>query len=922
MALSFPRVPVVEWYLDGWQDISTDVRQKPALQITQARRDWSSKTPPCSCRFTLDDGPDHGDGDYNPENPTGQWFDQLDRNMPIRVSLPIASDTFARTVSNGWGTADTGEAWTNAGGSGGSVVNGDWNVAGGVGTHSIPVANGYRYSVLAGSYLNVTVTATTTVALGDITGGSIEPGNVIVRSQGGAVYYMARVTITSAETVTISIHHSSAGELVAPVTVAGLVTIASPKTIRVKLQAEDETIRAKVYAPGAEPVGWHVEVHDTLITAAGTVGIRNGVAAGNSNTKPIVFSVDDFTVEAPRFFGEVAKMVPLTSVDHQDRRTTVECAGARRRLEKGSKALHTALRRYLTGGTTPFGLAEFWPLDEPQETDVHGGNVLGGLPAEFRRSTTGAVKWGIDTGLLQLPRAVELSYGGFLYLQTDPAKYSGANGWGFVWMQRLGSDSIASTVISMHDGTQLFLKIETGVMTLTWQPSATVLLSGVPVPELGDDNAWHVVGLGCHQSGSNIAFHLSIDDVSYADSRAGTCGLPTWMRLDAWNAGLNYVFQVGQVVAITNAILTGSPWHISTLNRAYRGWPGETAGSRFANLCAEEGVSYALAGDPDDTPALGPQRPLPFMTLIQECVDVIQGSAYDLRGTPGLAVRTPRSVVEAPVAVTLDYSAGTIAPEFGPVRDDQQTANDITAKRPSGGEFRVEQATGPNNTSDPGTALGAVGRVDADVTVNVQTDTQLPEQAGWRVHMGTMPGPRYPTVTIDLAADALRDDAALTQAVLDVGVDDKLTITDAQARHIYDDVRLIVRGWTETIGTAYEHRIVFNTTPAEAYDGAVAESTETARAGSGSSTTNASFVAGTGTSLSVAVANPTALWTRDASRFPFNIRVSGAVLEVTAITGTSSPQTFTITQTPVNGVAKTIPAGSVVDVETPVYLVP
>jgi len=31
---------------------------------------------------------------------------------------------------------------------------------------------------------------------------------------------------------------------------------------------------------------------------------------------------------------------------------------------------------------------------------------------------------------------------------------------------------------------------------------------------------------------------------------------------------------------------------------------------------------------------------------------------------------------------------------------------------------------------------------------------------------------------------------------------------------------------------------------------------------------------------------------------------------VTAVSGASSPQTFTITQTPVNGVTKTIPSGS------------
>jgi hypothetical protein len=49
-----------------------------------------------------------------------------------------------------------------------------------------------------------------------------------------------------------------------------------------------------------------------------------------------------------------------------------------------------------------------------------------------------------------------------------------------------------------------------------------------------------------------------------------------------------------------------------------------------------------------------------------------------------------------------------------------------------------------------------------------------------------------------------------------------------------------------------------------------------------------------------------------AGEFPFDIEVEGVRLRVTAISGASSPQTFTVTQAPVNGVTKTIPAGTAV----------
>jgi hypothetical protein len=52
--------------------------------------------------------------------------------------------------------------------------------------------------------------------------------------------------------------------------------------------------------------------------------------------------------------------------------------------------------------------------------------------------------------------------------------------------------------------------------------------------------------------------------------------------------------------------------------------------------------------------------------------------------------------------------------------------------------------------------------------------------------------------------------------------------------------------------------------------------------------------------------------------FPFDINVSGSRLTVTNITGSTSPQTFTVAQAPVNGVIKTAPVGAKVELWRPV----
>jgi hypothetical protein len=76
-------------------------------------------------------------------------------------------------------------------------------------------------------------------------------------------------------------------------------------------------------------------------------------------------------------------------------------------------------------------------------------------------------------------------------------------------------------------------------------------------------------------------------------------------------------------------------------------------------------------------------------------------------------------------------------------------------------------------------------------------------------------------------------------------------------------------------------------------------------------------------SVVTARAAPTAagnqLWTTTAGDFPFDIIVGGERMTVTNITGSSSPQTFTVTRS-VNGVVKSQIAATDVRLFTPCYV--
>jgi hypothetical protein len=923
--LTFPRRPKVEFYLGQWRDVSADIRQNPAITITHGRKDWATKTSPSLCKFTLDDGTEHGDGDYDPYNPLGQWYGTLGRNTPCRMSLAMADDTFTRTVVDGWGTSDTGDTWLTGFGAGGTVAGSDWQVASGVGTQSQPVAGGYRYSILDIVARDVEITATTTVAITNITGGSLEPCNLMVRRNAG-VYYMARVNITSAEDLSITIHHSVDGQLAAPVTVSGLVDAVSSKVIRVKLQAEGPMIRAKVYAPGAEPLGWHIELHDTRITTAGQVGTRNGVASGNTNTKPILFSTDNVEVRLPRFYGETAKMVPLTSVDHKNQRTQVECASIRRRLSKGEKTLDTALYRYIMSGTAPFTTTEFWPLDYESQANRPGRNVIGATDARFVRSTGGALKWGTDTGLPQVKRAVSLvppgaGSNGQMFADIDPTPFVVANGYAAVWLQRLGSDAEGAVILDLTNG-EMALFFEPGIARLEWWPDVGVdsVIMNVGMPEVGDDTAWHVIALGGFQSGGTATFDLTIDVSTYQSNVATTIGVPDGIQWAAFPEATDG-YQVTQAIVINESMYStfNGVFNINRIRDAMLGHPLEHARERFTRLCTEEGVPPAIISDgaTGSTPAMGAQRPLTLLSLTQECIDVDQGVAFDPRGAAGLGMRTHRATTARDPVLTLQYT-GQVAPEFGPTADDQGTLNDVTAKRPHGGEHRIEQATGPVNTADPGTDPDAAGRYDTTVTTNSGSDLNLPDQAGWRVHLGTVDRPRIPTVTVDLAAAAVAGDETLVAAVLDANVDDHIVVTGAAARRLHDDVRLIVRGYTETVDTAYQHTIVFNSTPYEPYDVAVYNDTDARRGTAG--TILAAGITSSATSFTVTVSKGE-LWTTAAGQFPLDIMIGGERIRISAITGASSTQTFTVAGggRAINGVIKAHSAGAPIELFTNVY---
>jgi hypothetical protein len=342
-------------------------------------------------------------------------------------------------------------------------------------------------------------------------------------------------------------------------------------------------------------------------------------------------------------------------------------------------------------------------------------------------------------------------------------------------------------------------------------------------------------------------------------------------------------------------------------------WIGEHAGVRFARLCAEEGIASRIYGAPGDTVLMGAQTPMAVAPLLQECEDADKGLIFEPRQAYALGYRTRPSMFNQAAAVTLSYSAAQLDEPLEPTDDDRLIANDVTTSRSSGGSSaRQSLATGALSTQAP--PLG-VGPYPQTPTVNVASDAQLADAAGWLVWLGTVDDLRYPALSANLASSKI---VGVYNQLQDADIGDRVAVTGTPAWLPPDGISQIIQGQTETCGDVFTEQ--WNCAPEAPYRVGVLDDPVLGRGDSDGSTLHTGISA-TATSMQVDTTDPTTpLWTIDPTQFPLDVVMGGERITVGLITGASSPQTFSSLTRSVNGVAKAQSAGADVRLWQPAIL--
>jgi hypothetical protein len=658
-------------------------------------------------------------------------------------------------------------------------------------------------------------------------------------------------------------------------------------------------------------------------TLSGTVVANldnTGLAAGASGTTDSAGRVWSFTGATitdrrPRFCGRVDKVgADWTQVDEANplmptiAHVKVSASGVLERLAQGD-AIGSALARHVSAPSRRDNLISAWLFEDGSDATQAANVVSGAAPMNVRGDFT----FGGDTSYNAVTQQMTVASGENA-LMTAPIpeipQVAGVN-WQVAKFFRIDEPETSPTatglmaVSSNGEVAKWLLTINDTQISIAGQniDGGTVVLDTIPSDSRFFDTEAMIV-LEVTDDGANVDWAVTLIPIplglqfATSGTYAGNTGIATHYKNSA--TGPPSGMSQGPVIVTTNQ-------PIGWLAPADTAFVGEPAAQRVHRLCQEYNIlavvdgPYGGAGPTSWKPIvaaggtpMGPQRPAKLLDLFDECATADHGILGEQRGSLGLFYRSGQSMLGQPTRLSLQRAKPKrqVIDPFEEVDDDLRTVNDVTASRVDGSSYRIE---------DPQIAAGVVERYQQPVEVNVDSDLRLPSQAGWRYHLGTWPEPRFPQVWTDVAKDA-----DLVEDVLGFGVGDRLEVSDPPPG--CPPVDQLADGIVEEL-ERFQWRMGINGHPARPWDTAIVDDDDFGRVDTAGSETSGSFTSGTSTSMSVATTLGT-IWTTEINDFPFDIEVAEVRLTVTNITGSSSPQTFTITQTPVNGVAKVIPTGT------------
>jgi hypothetical protein len=894
--MTFPQAPLdvavaLQLTADSpWTDITSFAYQREgtsaAIAITRGKPDESAQCNPSSCAMQWN----NRDARFTPGNPAGPYYGQLGRNTPVRVSVPDET-TYLRIE-------DDDNSYASMPGSGVLPSGGvsldiradmyltDWQPA--------AIAGWWASAERAWCLL---LNSTGTVTFAWTSDGTLATEQTIESTVplplGAGVLRVAftysPVSVTFYTAPTGQIDGSSWTQLGAVVTYGGSTTIfASTAALYVGCVPQVET--------DFDTDGINGQVYDFEVRS-GVGGTKKCQAAFTSQTAGATSWTDtesntwtvsgtaELSDRSYRYHGECSALPVAWDQTGTDIWVPVAASGILRRLQQANAPILSAMRR--ASALLP-NLAAYWPCEDLAGAVQLASGISGDAPMYF----TGTPSLAADSTFACSNPLPEMGSSTW-YGDVDWTGTWTDNVLRFIMYEQAGDITNDATIASFYTtGTiaRLDLYYQTGgLLGLAGHNAAGTSLFNTSGVSFGLDGELARVSMNLRADGPNVEYEIETyfignpDAGVYTGTVAGTVGAVTKVVFNrTGNTIGDAVFGHATVQSVWESLfdLEDHPAITGGLTGPLAAWAGEAAGDRFARLCSENSIAARIYGYPDATVAMGAQPIDTLSNCLQACEDADHGMMYEPRQCLGLGYRTLASMCAQLPRLTLAYTAAELGDGQNPVGvtyDDQYTVNDWLITNNNGSSFELMLDDGSAMSVSPPPA--GAGDYQSSKTLYLYSDGQLPDAAGWMLHVSTCGEPRYPVLPVNLARPEL---AALIYAIQDLELGDYGAVSGPPGWLPPGDVKQIIAGTTEELG-GYWWRLRWAGVPESPYEVMVAGDAVYGKADTSGSVL-AVAASSSATSLTVATTGLTMPWTTAPGDFPFDIGISGEQVTVTDIT--------------------------------------
>lgn len=924
----------------NWTDISARPRNADTIRITRGRVNEQTSATAQTCQMNLE----NIDGALSNRNPLSPYFGKLPRNTQVRVSAGADSNNYLKAVYsdqtallNNISTADkasldiTGDIDIRC-----DIWPYSWHTGiTGLGAQGMIIASkghatgsnlSWVFYLLGDGTLRFRW-----YPAGTTTGQLTAASSVPVPPTSGRL--TVRVTLkanngASGNTATFYTSDSVTGtftQLGSTIVQSGITSISAGAADLVFAGGGDSSqaffsdipafggkfYRGQVYNGIAgtlvADMNATAQSYDTLFWSDGLATPNTWAITGN----PRIVS------DRLRFWGELSSLPQTWDITNTDTTVPVTASGMIRRLTQGANPLLSPM----TTNFDRYSPAGYWSLEDGSDATSASSRVPGGKAGVLRLVSLGLSA----TGLPGSSSAAQF---------TDPAstmtftanRMSSTGTVSFVFYCNLSSLPSTEKIMA-----RLYTSGTAKTITVSLTPTAWVTRflaadgteltnSNVAIGSIDPSKNWVGYNLLLQNSGSNMNYSIRWDNIGVFGGGVGpvsissaSAGIPTGAFFSATDTAYTSAKYAHLFMSTGNFDLSSDAFR-----KASNGWLGETAAARLARLAAENNVPIEIWGIQNDSELMGYQLIDTFMNNVYDCTDTDGGMFGESRSALSLFYRT-RTSLEGRSDLTLSYAASHLSAVPQPTEDDQAFTNDVTVSRPNGGSARSQNTDGATSVSQP---PAGVGPYTTAVSRNVSDESRLPSIAGMMMLTGSWDEARYPNLTVGLHRTEIQSNATLTAQVMSLEIGDSSTLTGLPAGQPPDPVLELIQGYTEVLDH-HTWTITSNCTPAGPYvNAALPGSTFSVVRLDATTHSLGAGINTTATSLSLVTPAGSARWIDSATYpadFPFNIKVTGEIMTVTAITGTSSPQTATVTRS-VNGIVKSHNSGELVRLATPYYV--